>query len=375
MVPTAQALIHDLQRKLQSEAGQNEAGQKSNTEFLLEVEKQARSRIGRMLRGIEAYRQYPYQRQVDPPETVWRDGTSRILDFGPLNLGTGARRPVLLIPSLVNRSYILDLQQQHSFARALSAAGHRVFLLDWDAPGQAESGFDLTAYVNRAGQAITACADLAARPVAVLGYCMGGLLALAAAIQQAQAVSTLIVMATPWDFHADRADQAQGLSAMLPMMEPILERQGEMPIDLLQALFAGLDPMLALKKFAAFLDRDPTSEAAQAFVALEDWLNDGVPLTAPVARECIGNWYGENSPARGTWRIGGEPVDPARWEKPSLAVIPAADRIVPPASARALAEALTNCQCLVPTVGHIGMVTARSAPDKVWQPIIDYLSD
>ena len=113
---------------------------------------------------------------------------------------------------------------------------------------------------------------------------------------------------------------------------------GELPVDLLQALFAALDPSLALRKFLAFAALDPDSERARQFVALEDWLNDGVPLAASVARECLGQWYGENATARGAWRLSGRAVLPQRIKLPSLAVIPDQDRIVPPGSALALAQ-------------------------------------
>ena len=48
--------------------------------------------------------------------------------------------------------------------------------------------------------------------------------------------------------------------------------------------------------------------AARRFVVLEDWLNDGVPLAAPVAREVLSGWYGANTPAAGAWRLARRPA-------------------------------------------------------------------
>src|SRR3546814_11119030 len=76
-----------------------------------------------------------------------------------------------------------------------------------------------------------------------------------------------------------------------------------------------LDPQLVVRKFLAFGRLDAASRKAEEFVALEDWLNDGVPLAAPVARECLGRWYGDNATARGQWRLAGCPVDPTRSEE------------------------------------------------------------
>ena len=74
----------------------------------------------------------------------------------------------------------------------------------------------------------------------------------------------------------------------------------------LQMLFGGLDPFAIAERYRGFAHLDPAGAEARRFVALEDWLNDGVPLPAPVARECLGDWYGQNTPARLQWRVAGE---------------------------------------------------------------------
>jgi polyhydroxyalkanoate synthase len=109
-------------------------------------------------------------------------------------------------------------------------------------------------------------------------------------------------------------------------------------------------------------------------VALEDWLNDGVPLAAAVARDTLAGWYGRNDTARGNWLVGGLPVDPARVTVPTLALIPERDRIVPPASATVLALTIPGAQMIMPPLGHIGMVVSAGAETGVWLPLAEWLN-
>jgi polyhydroxyalkanoate synthase len=88
-----------------------------------------------------------------------------------------------------------------------------------------------------------------------------------------------------------------------------------------------------------------------------------------VARECLAGWYAANTPARLAWRVAGRVVDPAQFTRPTLVVVPAQDRIVPPASARALATALPAAHSLQTPLGHIGMVVSNAARDSVWDPL------
>jgi len=332
------------------------------------VDLETRRRLDAVLAGVERYRNHPYRRTLAEPETVWQEGASRLLAYG------GSGRPVLLVPSLVNRFYILDLAENTSLLRWLAGQGLRPFVLDWGTPGLLERRFTLTDFVaGRLSRALDALLAVAPEPPAVVGYCMGGLLALALCQHRPRDTGPLVLMATPWDFHADpTAAPWTMLTALLPWL-PSLEVWGELPTDHLQLMFAQIDPWMVLRKFSRFGRMDPESDQAHAFVALEDWLNDGVPLPAAVTRECLFGWYGRNDTATGTWVIAGLPVEPRRLERPALVLIPRNDRIVPPASAQALAAVLPMAQVMVPPLGHIGMVTSRTAREQVWRPLADWL--
>jgi polyhydroxyalkanoate synthase len=349
-------------------AAAERAGGDSNG-FARAVDREMRRRLDLFFTGVERYRHHPYRRALEDPPVVWTEGGSRLLDYG------GPGRPVLFVPSLVNRAYILDLSAARSLLRWLPGQGIRPFLVDWGAPGPLERRYTLTDYIaGRLDRALDATLERCGRPVAVAGYCMGGMLAAALALRRRRDVDALALLATPWDFSGETAASARMAAAFTALLAPMLETWGELPLDLLQSLFTQVDPLLALRKFSRFGRLDGNSPQAANFVALEDWLNDGVPLPAAVARDCLAGWYGRNDPPNGNWLVAGLPVEPANLRLPTLALIPANDRIVPPASALALARAIPGTRVLRPPLGHIGMVVSAGATAAVWRPLADWLA-
>lgn len=344
--------------------------------FRSAVDRQILGRLDQLAAGILRYRRHSHRRTVTEPPVAACDGNTRLLDYGSGQGRPGGSRPLLVIPSLINRSYILDLSENRSLMRWLAARGFDPFLVDWGQPGLEERDFSLSDYVaGRLERLLDAVLARGGGPPILIGYCMGGLLAMALALRRPQAIAGLALLATPWDFHAEDAHDGRRMAALAPALEPILSRLGMLPVDLIQALFVGRDPLDSVQKFRAFARVDPESDRAKAFVDLEDWLNDGVPLAAPVARECLFDWYGKNQPARGLWRVADQLVAPRNLAVPSLCVIPCDDRIVPPSSATALADALGHADRLSPAVGHIGMIASRKAKESVWQPLAAWLEN
>ncbi len=313
-----------------------------------------------LIAGIAAYRRHPWRREMDEPPAIWREGESRVLDYG----GTGP--VVLFVPSLVNRAHVLDLAPGRSMLRHFAANGTRALLLDWGWPGEVERGFTLTDYIaGRLERALQALPG----PVVLAGYCMGGLLAVAAALRRPDRVRAVALLATPWDFHAADGERAAQIGGLVPLLEPVMALTGTVPIDALQVLFAMLDPWSIADKYRGFAKLEQDSERARMFVALEDWLNDGVPLAAPVARECLSGWYGANTPGKGQWRIAGATVDPSALGMPAFVAVPARDQIVPPESAAPLAALIQGAVLHTPSAGHIGMAAGATAERALWRPL------
>lgn len=333
----------------------------------------------RFLDGIEKYRTHGYSRRLKTPPTLWEAGDTRLLDYGATSREGQSGRPLLVVPSLVNRSHIMDLTENHSFLRFLAGRGFRPLLVDWGTPAPTALDRSLDDYI--AGD-LNAALDIAmetagGEPVPVIGYCMGGTLAVALSILRPDKVAALVLLAAPWDFHVDTVGDTVGpppaLAAARPVLESLIDTMGYLPVDALQAMFMSIDPLQGWTKFQAFADVPVESPAAETFVALEDWLNDGVPLAGDVARTCLFGWYGANDPARGNWVVAGEAIDPDQIKCPALGVLPAQDRIVPPASARALVDAIPGAKSLSPNAGHIGMMMGGKARKELWAPLSAWL--
>ncbi|WP_417823274.1 alpha/beta fold hydrolase [Thalassospira lucentensis] len=329
--------------------------------------------------GVRAYQRHDYRRNADDVPVIWEDGSTQIFDYG-VTAPKNSKHPngiVLLVPSLVNRGYILDLNEKRSFARFLAKSGYRPLLVEWGYPGEDEVNFGLDDYIaGRLVMALQDVADMNGGPVPMIGYCMGGVLALAATLLDPAQVKKLALLATPWDFMAAGPAQSRIAAAFAPSLPHMLAIHDILPVDVLQSLFASLDPFMIGEKFRRFEQMPAKSAKARDFVGLEDWLNDGVPLTRRVAVDCLIGWYVENKPASGQWQIDGIDINPADICCPTLTVIPESDRIVPPESAQALFEALPADirSELHPSAGHIGMMVGSRAQKSTWLPLIEWLA-
>ncbi|MEO1613239.1 MAG: alpha/beta fold hydrolase, partial [Pseudomonadota bacterium] len=329
--------------------------------------------------GLRRYQNSAHVRTLADPPVIWRSGAARLLDYGPEG---GA--PVFVSPSLINRPHVLDLDENASLLRHLSAAGMRPFLLDWGAPGREERDFTLTDYVERRlAPAFAFAREVAARPLSLLGYCLGGALAASMAVLRPGDVERLALIGAPWDFR-EMAPMRGALaslgvaperSALAALTASLKATYGAVPMPMTQSVFAQLDPGLALRKFRRFAALPEASPEVRRFVLLEDWLNDGPPLSADAARQALIEWQLDNATMSGRWRVFGEAMQPAHIRVPTMVAAAVRDRITPLAAALPLAEMIPNSLLIKPETGHVGMIAGRDAVNQLWRPLVAFLSE
>jgi len=337
------------------------------------IAEEAKNRVNDLFAGLLRYQDSDYKRNVEEPASIWRHGSARLLDYG-------ASAPVdapmaLFVPSLINRYYILDLEEERSLLRYIASQGIYPLVLDWGEPGDAEKKFGCEDYVAVLHSAIDFMHGMSKQKVALVGYCMGGVLALAAAQLNTKKISGLALLATPWDFHCREFAPFVVDKKWLPMVESMIGAKEHLPARMIQSLFYMTDPWVFEQKFRRFAGLKADSRAAKDFIALEHWVNDGVPMTARVARDCLIGWVQENQLMKGGWQVAGKNIDPKKIKILTFIAMPKSDHVVPYDCAAPLAAMMPHAETIYPGAGHVGMIVGSNARRELWQPLAEWIKD
>jgi polyhydroxyalkanoate synthase len=307
------------------------------------------------LAGLKAYQEAPRKGKTRPAPVRFRQQRARLRDYG------GSGRQVIFVPSLINPPVILDLAPQNSLLRWCSEQGLHPYLLDWGEPSPADRALDVTAHVERILLPLIARFD---EPPLLVGYCLGGTLALGAAA--AARIAGVALIATPWHF-AGFGGGRSAIAELWDAAKPSCEAMGLVPMEVLQTGFWRLDPGRTVSKYEAFGRMEPGSAGHQGFIALEDWANAGAPLPYAAGRQLFEEFVGGDLTGGGGWRVNGVAVDPHALSCPSVEFVSLSDRIVPKESAANLADRHDL------GAGHVGMIVGGRAKAQLWEPLADWL--
>ncbi|USU04564.1 alpha/beta fold hydrolase [Sphingomonadaceae bacterium OTU29LAMAA1] len=312
-------------------------------------------RLAAAMAGLAAYQQAPRPAPPPPMPALAISGRATLRYYG------GRGRLVVFVPSLINPPAILDLGGT-SLVRWMARQGFRVALVDWGAPTTADRDVDMTAHIEALLIPLIEQLD---EPPVLVGYCLGGTMALAAAC--ATPVAGLAMVAAPWQF-AGYGTNAAAMIDMWSAASPTCEALGVMPMEVLQAGFWRLDPARTVAKYETFGRLDPDSDAARSFVRLEDWANAGEPLPLATARDLFERFIATDLPGTGGWSIRGAAVAPDRLGCPAMEFVSATDRIVPAATAAGLSDRRDLA------LGHVGMIVGGRARSMVWEPLAHWIA-
>jgi polyhydroxyalkanoate synthase subunit PhaC len=310
-------------------------------------------RLGQALAALRRYQEAPREPAAAPPPAVADRLGATIRDYG------GAGPPVLFVPSLINPPSILDLPGRSLLRWLAAEGGVRPLLLDWGWAVESRASLSVAGHVETV--MLPLIEALGERP-ALVGYCLGGTMALAAAAPSgAPAVAAI---AAPWRFSGFPGEARSMLGRLWAGAAAASRELGCLPMEVLQSAFWSLDPARTVAKFEAFAAMAEGSAEARAFVTLEDWANDGPPLPHEAARELFEDFFGRDVTGRGEWRL----ADPGTLPCPVLDIVSTTDRIVPAASASGAGERIELAQ------GHVGMVVGGRARAALWEPLAAWLS-
>lgn len=306
-----------------------------------------------------------------PREEVWRDGKVVLYRFRGKQPPT-ARVPLLICYALVNRPYMVDLQDDRSLVKGLLARGEDVYVIDWGYPDRSDRYLTLEDYVERfLGGAIDhLCAHHQVPAINLLGICQGGVFSLCHAALRPERVRNLITMVTPVDFHTPDNMLSNWNRAV--DVDLLVDTLGNVPADLMNFTYLMLKPWrLFVQKYVGVLEQLDDRKAMEDFLRMEQWIFDSPDQAGEAFRQFSKQFFQENRLVKGGAKIGGREVHLGMLEMPILNIYAEQDHLVPPDASRALRRLCGSRDYTELSFkgGHIGIYVSsraqREVPDTI----------
>ncbi len=232
-------------------------------------------------------------------EEIYREDKLVLYRFKGKDKST-AKVPILIVYALVNRPYMVDLQDDRSLVKNLLAMGEDVYLIDWGYPDQSDRYLTLDDYINGY---IDRCVDAVAQrykldKINLLGICQGGAFSLCYAATHRDKVKNLITMVTPVDFHTPDNMLSHWTRGM--DVDLFVDTLGNVPADLMNWCYLTLKPVrLNQQKYIGLVDILDNKAELENFLRMEKWIFDSPDQAGEAFRQFIKDFYQANKLVNG----------------------------------------------------------------------------
>jgi len=298
-----------------------------------------------------------------PKDVVWQRDKAQLWRYRSDRIRFAT--PVVLVHSLVSRSFILDLRPGNSLVEFLRDFGFDVYLVDWGVPDELDAENTLETYVDEylplaVGAVLeqSGCSE-----VTLDGYCLGGVLALLYTAGHAAApVRNLVTMATPVDMAAMGAMVALIREGRLDP-DDLVDETGNVPPDKLLNGFRMLAPTDQVVQYVNVWQHLSNDEFLRGHRAMAAWAHGHIPFPGAAFRQIVQLMVRDNSLADGRLALGGRVVQLSDVRCDVLNVIAEGDTVVPPAAVEPLARLIGDGRVdeLRVAAGHIAFAAGRQA--------------
>lgn len=307
--------------------------------------------IHKFLKGVDKF-YTQFERRRTENKVIWQEGSTEVTEHG-----SKSKVSIFFIPSLINKSYILDLSEETSLVNYFITHGFKVYVINFTEPNDDESSMGFTDYQQRIIRAISDICGC--NEVITIGYCLGGVFSCSIASSNKINIIQQILIATPWDLsHLNNPLVFNNFKLLMESMDKV-------PPAMIQLFFSYLAPTRIWNKFCQFSTLKEQSEIDK-FLAIEQWINDGISLSKKFGLEAI-EMITDNSLSKTTYL--------QICNIPSLIINGSEDNIAPIASSAPLYALLENKEIIVEKTGHIGLILSKLSQEKIWPKMLKFITN
>jgi len=319
------------------------------------------------------------------PSAVIDTGPQRTVHRYRLPRSPTAHSPVLLVPPLAAPARCFDLRRGCSLAEHLISLGYPTYLVDYGPIGFADRQLGLEHWVE---DVIPNAVDAARRDaggdceVQLVGWCLGGIMSLLAAAGRDLPVSSIALIASPFDFAKVRT--------MAPIRQLAELTDGRVVTALYQALGGAPAPLVSLGFQLTALDKRITKpltvmrnlhdrEMLAHIEAVDDYMAHMLAYPGRTFAQLYHRFFRVNDLADGRIELGeGEVIDVADVNVPVLVVAGSNDVLAPRDAVYHVVDLLAgspDVRTLTAKGGHLGVLTGRGARHGTWRHLDAFLRD
>ena len=298
-----------------------------------------------------------------PRDTIYRDGIASLLHFRSAQSTPG--RPVLLVPSMINRWYVMDLHEKASVAKSFVDAGFDTYLLDWGVPRDEDRYLTWDDVISRLHRFVKRVVRVTGEEkIGLLGYCMGATVSGIYTALYPEHIAAFVNLAGPFDF--SEAGRLGNMTNPAWFDASAISAAGNVAPAQMQSGFVSMRPTSQIGKWVTWLDKLHKPDARAAFDALNTWADDNIPFPASAYETYITELYQENNLVKGKHYAHGRRVDLQNITCPVMTIATSADHICPSLAAKGLHDHVgaKTKEMVVVRGGHVGAVVgSRAAAD------------
>ncbi len=309
-----------------------------------------------------------------PSEVIKMESGFQLIHYKPISKKR-YKTPLLVVYSLINRHYILDLFPQASVIRKFLEQGFDVYATDWATPDSSIKNMTLEDHIQYClDKSVHKVLEISGqKKVSLFGYCWGGIFALGYSALHSDNVKNLILHATPVDL--EKTDTVVENFTKHIDADKLVESLGNVPGSMINMTFLLRNPFEAVLKYNTFFGKPRPLQEMIQFFAIETWLYDSRPVIGAIYRDIVNSIYKKNLLIKNRLKIGEKTINLDNLKMPVMNIVGLNDDLVPPDSSKyIMCEISSKDKTLIefPT-GHVGLCVGQKAHEQLWPQVGEWL--
>ena len=314
---------------------------------------------------------------VTPREVVYREDKIEVYHYKPEGESV-CPVPLLICYALVNRQYMMDIQDNLSLFRKLIAQGLDLYVIDWGYPSKIDRYQTMEDYIDGyLNNVVDFIRESTGNDkINLLGVCEGGAFSTIYTALYPEKIQNLVVMVAPIDL--DTQDGLLQVWSKSFDVDLMVDTIGNVPGEFLNLGFLWLKPFqLVIDKYVGLIDRLDNPETVKYFLRMEKWIYDSPDQAGEAFRKFVKDLFQKNLLCKGEFTLGGRKVDLKNITMPVLNLFGEQDHLVPPYCSKPLAELVgtKDVTTIEYPVGHIGMYVSSKAQKEMPPTVANWLKD